>query len=313
MLHGSASHARLLVVGGPTASGKSALAVELARTLGGEVVNADSQQVYRGLDIGTGKPTPQERDGIPHHLYDIAEPGAQMDAAAFARAADTAISDIMSRGAVPVVVGGTGLWIRALLKGIVDAPGRDDALRERLAREAGRDGWPALHARLARVDPDGAARIRPTDPVRIVRALEVFELSGVPLGDLHRRHALGAPRYPALRIALEMPRDELNRRIEARARAMFAAGLVEETQAAIRIPGTLPRVERTMGYREALALLKDESTLEEAIARTATEQRRYAKRQLTWLRAEPEWHWVRPPALGAVLALWREGSIPRES
>ncbi|HEX9051545.1 MAG TPA: tRNA (adenosine(37)-N6)-dimethylallyltransferase MiaA, partial [Anaeromyxobacter sp.] len=165
--------ARLAVIAGPTASGKTALAVALARRVGGEIVNADSQQVYRGLDVGTAKPTAEERAAVPHHLLDVVDPGEGMDAARFVALADAAIADVASRGRIPIVAGGTGLYLRALLHGVVAAPGRDPALRARLEEEAARLGRPALHARLAAVDPAAAARIRPNDLVRIVRALEI--------------------------------------------------------------------------------------------------------------------------------------------
>lgn len=296
----------LVVIAGPTASGKSALALALAQQLGGEIVNADSQQVYRGLDVGTGKPTASERALVPHHLYDVAAPWEQLDAAQYVVLADRAIADVRARGRLPIVVGGTGLWIRALLKGLVDAPPRNAELRGRLEAQAREQGLGALHDRLREVDPDSAALIRPTDPTRLVRALEVFELSGVPLSELYRRQARGPPRHEALQLALELSMAELEQRIRRRVRAMFDDGLVEETARADAEPRAHDRLSRVMGYREALELLAGRLSREAAVEAVARVQRQYAKRQRTWLRGEREWsHIPAEGALEAALAAWR--------
>jgi tRNA dimethylallyltransferase len=286
---------RICVVAGPTASGKTALAVALARRLGGEIVNADSQQVYRGLDVGTAKPTPEERGLAPHHLLDVVEPGEGMDAARFVALADEAVADIAARGRVPIVAGGTGLYVRALLHGVVAAPGRDPALRARLEEEAGRLGRPALHARLAALDPAAAARIRPNDLVRIVRALEIAAGGALP-SELHAAHAFRPDRYDALLVALDPPRPALHARIEARVREMFAGGLLDEARALLaRFDGTLP-ARLPIGYAEAAACVRGELALEEAIRRVQVAHRRYARRQVMWLRAERGVEWVPPPA-----------------
>jgi tRNA dimethylallyltransferase len=286
---------RICVVAGPTASGKTSLAVALARRAGGEVVNADSQQVYRGLDVGTAKPTPAERAAAPHHLLDVAEPGEGMDAARFVALADAAIADVAARGRVPIVAGGTGLYLRALLHGVVAAPGRDPALRARLEQEAARGGRSALHARLAAVDPAAAARIRPNDLVRIVRALEIAA-GGVLPSELHAAHAFRPDRYDAVLLALDPPRAELHARIDARVREMFAGGILDEARALLaRSGGTLPP-RLPIGYAEAVACVRGELPLEEAIRRVQVAHRRYARRQIVWLRAERGVEWVRPPA-----------------
>lgn len=300
----------IVLLGGPTGVGKSDLAVSLARELGGEIVNADSQQVYRGMDVGTGKPEPAARAQVPHHLFDLCNPSEQLDAARFVAEADRAIGEIAGRGRLPLVVGGTGLWLRALRRGLVDAPPRDQALRARLEEEARVHGWPSLHARLAAVDSETAARIAPTDPVRIVRALEVHALTGVTLGELHRRHAGGAPRYRVLALALELPRELLEERIRLRAAAMFATGILEETRRLSAEPGALARVRRVMGYREALLHLEGALSREQAVEQTAIAQRRYAKRQFTWFRGESDWQWLDaraalPEALEAITAFLR--------
>lgn len=288
----TAGRPRIVVLGGPTASGKSALGVALALRFGGEIVNADSQQVYRGMDVGTGKPSPADREAVPHHLYDLVDSWEQLDAAQYVALADEAIADIAARGRLPIVVGGTGLWLRALHRGLVDAPPRDEAIRARLEAEAEREGWPALHERLAQVDPYTAARVHQTDPVRIIRALEVYETAGVPLGELHRQHALGEPRYPALHLAVDWPREALDARIQMRVGGMFGGGLVEETRALLADERARARVERVMGYREAAAFLSGSMSREAAIERTVIAQRQYAKRQRTWLRGEDWWTWL---------------------
>jgi len=285
---------RICVVAGPTASGKTALAVALARRLGGEIVNADSQQVYRGLDVGTAKPTAEERAAAPHHLVDVAEPGEGMDAARFAALADAAIADVAARGRFPIVAGGTGLYLRALLHGVVAAPGRDPALRARLEEEAERLGRPALHARLAAVDAAAAGRIRPNDLVRIVRALEIAAGGRLP-SDLHAAHAFGEDRYDAVLFALDPPRAELHARIDARVREMFEGGLLDEARALLaRFDGALPP-KLPIGYPEAVAAARGELPVEEAIRRVQVAHRRYARRQIVWLRKERGVEWIRPP------------------
>lgn len=289
-----AAPARILVLAGPTASGKTALAVALAARLDGEVVSADSQQLYRGLDVGTAKPTEEERRAVPHHLLDVAEPGEGWDAARFVRAADAAIAAIGGRGRLPIVVGGTGLYIRALLHGVVEAPGRDDALRARLEEEARALGRPVVHARLAAVDPEAAARIRPNDLVRVVRALEMAS-GGRTQSERFREHAFAEDRYRALLLALDPPRAELHRRIDARVEAMFAGGILEEARALVarfgdRVPPRLP-----IGYAAAVEVVRGECDVAEAVRRVQAETRRYARRQLVWLRRERGVEWLPPP------------------
>ncbi len=285
---------RIAVVAGPTASGKTSLAVALARRVGGEIVNADSQQVYRGLDVGTAKPTAAERAAAPHHLLDVVEPGEPMDAARFAALADRAITDVVARGAVPIVVGGTGLYVRALLHGVVEAPGRDPALRARLEEEAARLGRPALHARLAALDPEAARRIRPNDLVRIVRALEIAAGGRLP-SDLFAAHGFQADRYDAVLLALDPPRPELHARIDARVREMFQGGLLDEARALAARFAAAPPPRLPIGYSEAIACVRGVLPVEEAIRRVQVAHRRYARRQLVWLRKERGVAWIRPP------------------
>lgn len=292
---------RILVIAGPTASGKTALAIDLARRLGGEIVNADSQQVYRGLDVGTAKPSPAERAAIPHHLLDVVEPGAGMDAARFAALAEAAIAEIAGRARLPIVAGGTGLYLRALLHGVVAAPGRDPALRAQLEEEAARLGRPALHDRLRAVDPAAAARIRPNDLVRIIRALEIAAGGATP-SELHARHAFQEDRYDAAILALDPPRPELHARIDARVREMFASGLLDEARALLAAHGGALPQRLPIGYLEAAQCVRGELAVEEAIRRVQVAHRRYARRQIIWLRKERGVEWLRPPYDAEALA-----------
>ncbi|MEI6225894.1 MAG: tRNA (adenosine(37)-N6)-dimethylallyltransferase MiaA [Deltaproteobacteria bacterium] len=281
------------VLAGPTASGKTRLALDLALRAGGEIVNADSQQVYRGLDVGTAKPTASERAEVPHHLLDLVDPGEGMDAARWVALADQSIREISARGRLPVVVGGTGLYVRALLHGVVEAPGRDPALRTRLEEEAALHGRAALHRRLAAVDPGAAARIRENDLVRIVRALEIAA-GGRTQSELFEAHRFAPRRYRYRLLALDLPREVLHARIGERALVMARGGIVEEARALLaRLGEPLPRLP--IGYADALACARGEVDVDELAARIALHHRRYARRQVIWLRREQDVEWIAPP------------------
>jgi tRNA dimethylallyltransferase len=275
---------------GPTASGKSRLALELAARREVEIVSVDSAQVYRGMDIGTAKPTAQERAQVPHHLLDILDPGETYSAARFAADARRLIGEIRARGRMPLLVGGTMLYFRAFDEGLSALPAADPALRARLTREAEALGWPALHARLATADPLTAARLHPNDQQRIQRALEILEATGIAPSALHAGPRSGGdPEGPVLRIAL-VPQDRavLHRRIEWRFDAMVALGLVDEVRrlyARGDLHAGLPSI-RAVGYRQLWAHLQGAYGLDEAIARGKAATRQYAKRQLTWLRSD---------------------------
>jgi tRNA dimethylallyltransferase len=285
---------QLLVIAGPTASGKSALALSLAQRLAGEILNADSQQVYRGLDVGTAKPTSAERALVPHHLLDLVDPGEDMDAARWAALADAAAAEVSARGRLPVVVGGTGLYLRALLHGVVTAPGRDPALRARLQAEAAQRGKAALHARLATVDPAAAARIGENDLVRVVRALEIAA-GGRTASELRAAHGFAEDRHRALLLALDPPRPELHARIDARVRAMFEGGLLDEARDLRARFGTSLPARLPIGYADAVAVVEGALPLEEAVRRVQVAHRRYARRQVVWLRRERGVTWLAPP------------------
>jgi tRNA dimethylallyltransferase len=275
---------------GPTASGKTQLALALARTFPIEIVSVDSAQVYRGMDVGTAKPSLTERQAVPHHLIDIIDPTEAYSAARFRDEAEHLIKDITARGRIPLLAGGTMLYFKALREGLSELPESDAEERKRIDAEAAARGWPALHAELASVDPETAARLKPTDAQRIQRALEVFQISGKPMSRLlGRRKPAGLP-FRLIELALvPSDRSALHRCIEARFDAMLERGLVEELRAlreryALR-PG-LPSM-RCVGYRQAWQFLEGEIDRDELRNRGIFATRQLAKRQLTWLRATP--------------------------
>lgn len=288
---------RLLCVVGPTASGKSALALRLAEELDGEIISADSMQIYRGFDIGTGKPSADERALVPHHFLDVAAPLEAWDAARWATEATAVIADVRARGKVPIVCGGSFLWVRALIYGLADAPRGDEQLRARHRALAESEGRPALHARLALVDPVSAARLAANDFVRVSRALEVFELSGVPLSQVQAAHGFREQRLPARLVGVARERAELDTLIAARVRAMLSAGLVREVEGLVAAGLGEARAMGSVGYRQvreamAAGTAGDEAALADAIVRST---RVFARRQRTWLRDQPV-EWLPPDA-----------------
>lgn len=283
----------LLVIVGPTAVGKSAVGMELARRLGGEVVSADSMQVYRGMDIGTAKPSNEEAAEIPHHLIDIVDPDDIFCVAKYQELAREAIYDIAARGRLPIMVGGTGLYVDAVVRGFLfPDEGRNPEIRKRLEREAEKIGSPALHLRLAEVDPDAAGRIHPNDLRRIVRALEVYEGTGMPISELQRKHK-GKSEFDAVLFGLRMERKALNARINERVDDMVEQGLVDEVRSLVE-QGYDPRhtAVQAIGYKEFALYLEGEESLEEAIDTVKAETRKYAKRQMTWFRRNKKIRWL---------------------
>jgi tRNA dimethylallyltransferase len=278
---------------GPTGAGKSALALEVAARLGGEIINADSRQFYRAMDIGTAKPTPAERARVRHHLIDIRNPDEPLDAAGFATLARAAIVEIASRGRPALVVGGSGLYLRVLRGGIFRGPGASAPIRRRLAAVAREHGAGFLHRRLSEVDPEAAARISPGDLYRIVRALEVFELSGEPITSHHRRHAFSSREFESLTVGLAPERRVLYEAIDRRFDQMMAAGFLDEVRALLAAgyrPERAPLA--TIGYKQLAAHLAGEIALDQAVALAKRDSRRLAKRQLTWFRRDPEIVWL---------------------
>lgn len=291
-----------LLICGPTASGKSGLAMRLAEALNGEIVGADSVQVYRRLDIGSAKPTPQDRARVPHHLVDCVPLDTPYDAGDYVQDAERVIADVQARGKRPILCGGTGMYLRALIYGLVEAAPTDPALRAQLQARARAEGDAALHAALAAVDPKTAARVHPNDRVRVVRALEVFMLTGRTMSDVQSDHDVRRqpPRFPIWQAALGRPREALYARINARVDAMFAEGWLDEVQH-ILDDGFSPDLKPlgSLGYRHLVAFLQggDASTQHKAavIERIKRDHRRYAKRQLTWFRAQPHLSWFETP------------------
>lgn len=296
----------LLVLVGPTAVGKTAAAIALAQHFGAEVINADSVQVYRGLDIGSAKPTPAERAQAPHHLVDVADPEEEMSAARFAQLADQAIADIQRRGRRVLVAGGTGLYIRALLFGLAPAPPVDAALRASLRRQWEEQGAAALHARLASLDPLSAQRLPANDRQRVLRALEVCLQTGEPFSRRQQEHGFRQPRHAHGVLGLERPRAELNARIEARCRQMWEGGLLQEV-AGLLAAGVSPaaRSLQSLGYQQALRVLQGLQPPQEALLEMMQKTRAYAKRQMTWFRGLQGINWCPAEDLAACAALAR--------
>jgi tRNA dimethylallyltransferase len=279
------------VLTGPTGAGKTQLALELAERLGSEIVSMDSMALYRGMDVGTAKPTREERQRVPHHLIDVLDPWESSSVAWWLERASVCCREIEGRGRSVLFVGGTPLYLKALLRGLFEGPPADLALRARLEREAESAGSVALHARLAAVDPATAARLHPNDLRRIIRALEVFERSGRPISEQQTQWIDPHSEFHAPSSAilyLDLPRDELYARIDARVRAMFVAGLVDEVAALRRLPRPLSReAGQALGYKEVLDHLDGKVRLEETVARVQQRSRNFAKRQLTWFRHLP--------------------------
>jgi len=288
--------ARVGLIVGPTGSGKSALALELAEPLGAEIVNADSRQVYRGLDVGTAKPSPNERRRVPHHLIDIRPPDDPLDVAEFAALARSVIAEIRSRGRRVLVVGGSGFYLRVLRGGIFEGPPASRELRDELTARAHEQGVEQLHRELTGVDPEAARRIGVHDLYRIIRALEVFELTGEPISAHQRRHAFAHGDFETLTLMIDLERKQLYENIDHRFDQMIAAGFVDEVRELLAAGYSAERPPlKTIGYEQIAAHLRGEIELETAVARAKQESRRLAKRQLTWFRHEPDVLWLDPP------------------
>jgi len=287
---------KIVVLVGPTAAGKSAFALEVAERIGAEIVAADSMQVYRGMDIGTAKPSREDRDRVPHHLLDVVDPDELFNAGLYQREADRAIECICQKGKVPLIVGGTGLYIKALLRGLFADPvaGKVRTWGERIRdlTALADEPW----RRLARVDPQAAASIHPADRVRAQRALEVYEATGTSITVLRSEHRFCGRRYEALMLGLTMERSALYRRIRERVDRMIERGLVDEVKGLLArgYSGDLPSM-RGLGYRHMVAYLSGVTELEEAISRYKRDTMRYAKRQLTWFRHQEDPFWYEAP------------------
>lgn len=284
-----AVHSPMVVITGPTGSGKSSLALALALRFGGEIISCDSVAVYREFEIGTAKPSRQERAQVPHHLIDVVAPDAYFTAGQYARLARSAAREIAARARLPIVCGGTGLYLRAMLDGLFAGPERDEPLRERLRR---RRRPAALWRLLRRLDPEAAARIHPNDEPKLIRAIEVCAASTRPMSELLREGRDAIQGYRVLRIGLSPQRSELYERINRRCAEMFEQGLLAEARGLLERYGPDVFAMRSLGYRQAAEHLRGESSLAEAIARAQQGHRNYAKRQLTWFRRDTETQWL---------------------
>ncbi len=283
---------KIVAIIGPTAAGKSSLAVDLASRFGGEIISADSVQVYRFLDIGTAKPSPADRRGIPHHLIDFLNPDEDYSAALFREQADNIIR-CLHTGRIPVfVVGGTGLYLKALTRGLFHGPSADPRLRQEFQETAEKRGSPFLHEKLREIDPAAAARISPQDALRIIRALEVFALTRTPISGFQGEHRFGDHPYEILKIGLWVTREDLYRRIELRVERMIQTGWVGEVRSVLN-KGYSPQAKplQSLGYKHIVSHLSGAMPLEEAIPLIKQNTRRYAKRQLTWFKADPRINW----------------------
>lgn len=283
----------LVAIVGPTAVGKSAVGLRVAKALGTEVLTADSRQVYRGMDIGTDKPSVAERAGVPHRLIDLVAPDERFNAGMYRRLASAEIDRLHRENRVPLVVGGTGLYVRALVRGLWEGPAADWALRDRLQEQAQARGAAALHRELERVDPDLASRLHPRDTVKIIRGLEVYLLTGRPLSEVHRKHASQDRAFAPLLIGLVRDREALYRRIEDRADQQLARGLLAETETLLR-RGYGPQLAsmKGLGYRHMAGYVLAAYGYDEAVRRFKRDTRHFAKRQLTWFRQEPHIRWL---------------------
>jgi len=282
----------LAVILGPTGSGKTALSLELAARSKGEVVNCDSVAMYREFNIGTAKPTKEERVRVPHHLFDVVDPTAYTTAGEYSRIARTVLREISGRRALPIVVGGTGLYLRALIDGLFSGPERSEELRERLRERAKEKGPHYLHRILQRVDPQAATRIHTNDVPKIIRAIEVCLTAKQPMSEQWKAGREPLTGFDILRIGLDPHRADLYRRIHERVLAMFDAGLIEETQGLLAKYGDAARPLNSLGYKQVLQFLNEEFDRESAVSAVQQAHRNYAKRQMTWFRREPDVHWI---------------------
>ena len=300
----------LVVVLGPTASGKTALSLTLAQQFNGEIVNCDSVAMYREFEIGTAKPSLAERELVPHHLIDCVEPEGSMTAGEYARLGRQVLEDIKARGKLPIVVGGTGLYLRALLEGLFAGPQRSEELRERLRQRAQQKGPGYLHRLLRRMDASAARQTHENDTPKLIRAIEVCLASRQKMSEMWKQGRDPLVGFRILRLGLNPERSLLYQRINARARAMFASGLVEETRRLLaKYPGSWAL--SSLGYRQAVQFIRGEMGLESSIAAAQQAHRNYAKRQMTWFRREPEVDWVEGFGDGARVQTWAVEIVER--
>ena len=293
---------KLVVITGPTAVGKSALAIEMALHFGGEILNADSMQVYRGMDVGTAKTPVGERRGVLHHLLDVVDPDEDFNAAIFRDLSLPVLAQTHARGKIGFVVGGTGLYIKTLLGGLLYCPDPDPQLRSELHGICEQEGPQVLHRQLQLMDPESAERIHPNDKVRIIRALEIMHSAKERLSSMMQRHGFKDRPFEVMKVCLDMQREDLYRRINARCARMVEEGLIQEVEGLLE-KGYAPQLRpmQSIGYRHAVQFLEGSWDLDAMISQLQIDTRRYAKRQLTWFRADPEMIWLAPEARGEII------------
>lgn len=299
----------VILLAGATGVGKTALAILLAQRLGTEIINADSLQVYRYMDIGTAKPTPQERLAAVHHLLDVVSPDEAFDAARYLELARPILSNLQRSGRAPLVVGGTGLYMKILIKGICSGPPSDPHVRKRLLEELDAVGTTGLHKKLLDIDPPLGARLHPNDRQRVLRALEVFIVSGQRLSEWQQDHGFRQESFPTVKLCLSRPREELYDRINRRVDAMMEQGFLNEVKRLLEM-GYGPELKpmQSLGYKQLTAHVLEGAPLQTAVEEMKRESRRYAKRQLTWFRGDPEFHWMDPTREQDVIA-WVESRL----
>ena len=302
----------LLFLLGPTAVGKTEVACVLAESLGGEVISCDSMQVYRFMDVGTAKPSKKVRLRVPHHLLDVVNPDEEFTVSDFRRRAIKAIGEIHKRDKIPIIAGGSGLYYKALIDGLFPAPGRDKKLRQELSEEAKEKGSAFLHKRLKKVDPQAASKIHPNNLRRIIRALEVYSLTGKPISELKKKTVGITAKYKIKIVGLNMPRPLLYERIDKRVERMFKKGLVAEVKRLVKSHLIGPTAAQSLGYKEALGYLSGQYDREETVAMLKKNTRHFARRQLTWFRNDKRVKWIEiapgedaQSVAGKVLAYWK--------
>jgi tRNA dimethylallyltransferase len=305
---------RVIAVMGPTAVGKTGLVLRLAKEFGAEIINADSMQVYRFMDVGTAKPTAAEREEVPHHLLDIVNPDEDFDANRYSQLARQTVENLVRLGTPAIVAGGTGLYLKAFFHGLVPGVPAQKTLRERLRREAERDGGAGLYQRLSQVDPVTAKRVHPNDLFRIIRALEIWECSGRPMSVLHHEHGFREQPFFIPRIGLARPRSELHERINQRVALMMQQGFLEEVKGLLkRGYGAHLKSMQSLGYRHMVQHLISGVELSEAIRKMKRDTRRYAKRQMTWFRRDQEINWFHPEKVQSITRVARQFLVSPES
>jgi tRNA dimethylallyltransferase len=293
---------KVIVICGPTGIGKTTVGIRLADKLGGEIISADSMQIYRHMDIGTAKPTAVEQNRVLHHLIDIVDPDEDFDAVRFAQMARDKVMQLHQKDVLPVVVGGTGLYIKALLQGLFQSHPVDPQIRERLTQEAAENGSSRLHDRLKEVDPDTAERLHPNDAYRIVRALETIESTGRSISEHHQDHGFADEPFHALKIGLQIDRQKLYDRIDQRVDLMIDAGLLDEVKKLLGMGYTADlKSMQSIGYRHMAAFIEGQLPWDECVRTLKRDTRRFAKRQFTWFGADPQIQWYEPDQLNGMI------------